>query len=63
MVSRAAHRVVTFDALGNGRSDRPPAPEAYAEREFAGDTLAVMDATGTERAVLVVAVAAAPSGA
>ena len=22
----AAHRVVTFDALGNGRSDRPPAP-------------------------------------
>src|ERR671916_535713 len=46
-------RVVTFDGRGNGRSDRPTAVEAYAEREFAADALAVMDATGTERAVLV----------
>src|SRR5436190_524742 len=28
-------RVVTFDGRGNGRSDRPPQPEAYAEKEFA----------------------------
>jgi pimeloyl-ACP methyl ester carboxylesterase len=50
----SAHcRVVTFDGRGNGRSDRPPGPEAYAEREFAADATAVMDATGTERAVLV----------
>jgi pimeloyl-ACP methyl ester carboxylesterase/predicted glycosyltransferase len=46
-------RVVTFDGRGNGKSDRPPEPEAYLEREFADDALAVMGATGTERAVLV----------
>jgi pimeloyl-ACP methyl ester carboxylesterase len=46
-------RVVTFDGRGNGRSDRPAAQEAYAEREFAADALAVMDATATERAVIV----------
>ena len=46
-------RVVTFDGRGNGRSDRPSEPIAYREEEFAEDALAVMDATGTERAVLV----------
>jgi pimeloyl-ACP methyl ester carboxylesterase/predicted glycosyltransferase len=46
-------RVVTFDGRGNGRSDRPDTVEAYAEREFAADALAVMDATATERAVIV----------
>jgi pimeloyl-ACP methyl ester carboxylesterase len=46
-------RVVTFDGRGNGRSDRPSGAEAYAIREFAADTLAVMDATATDRAVLV----------
>src|SRR3954449_316542 len=46
-------RVVTFDGRGNGKSDRPADPEAYAEEEFADDALAVLDATGTEQAVLV----------
>jgi pimeloyl-ACP methyl ester carboxylesterase/predicted glycosyltransferase len=46
-------RVVTCDPRGNGRSDRPLAPEAYAEEEYAADALAVLDATGTERAVVV----------
>ena len=46
-------RVVTFDGRGNGRSDSPSAPEAYATDEFMADALAVMDATGTERAWLV----------
>ena len=46
-------RVLTFDGRGNGRSDRPPEPDAYLEQEFAADALAVMDATATERAVLV----------
>ena len=46
-------RVLTFDGRGNGRTDRPHTVEAYAEREFAADALAVMDATGTERAVIV----------
>jgi pimeloyl-ACP methyl ester carboxylesterase/predicted glycosyltransferase len=46
------HRVVTFDGRGNGRSDRPAGAEAYRPAEFTADALAVMDATGTERAVL-----------
>jgi pimeloyl-ACP methyl ester carboxylesterase/predicted glycosyltransferase len=46
-------RVLAFDGRGNGRSDRPPEPDAYREEEFAADALAVMDATDTERAVLV----------
>ena len=44
-------RVVTFDGRGNGLSDRPES--GYGHREFAADTLAVMDATTTERATLV----------
>jgi pimeloyl-ACP methyl ester carboxylesterase/predicted glycosyltransferase len=44
-------RVLTFDGRGNGRSDRPE--RGYAQREFALDSLAVMDATATETAVLV----------
>jgi pimeloyl-ACP methyl ester carboxylesterase/predicted glycosyltransferase len=44
-------RVVTFDGRGNGRSDRPAA--GYEETEFAADALAVMDATGTDRATIV----------
>jgi pimeloyl-ACP methyl ester carboxylesterase/predicted glycosyltransferase len=46
-------RVVTFDGRGNGKSDRPPDAAAYDEREFAADALSVMDATETERAVIV----------
>src|SRR5437867_976233 len=46
-------RVITFDGRGNGRSDRPGGPEAYAEIEFAADALAVLDATATERALVV----------
>src|SRR5271170_24830 len=46
-------RVITFDGRGNGRSDRPAGAAAYHPDEFALDALAVMDATGTERASLV----------
>jgi len=46
-------RVLTFDPRGNGKSDRPRASEAYSEDEYAADALAVLDATGTERAFLV----------
>jgi pimeloyl-ACP methyl ester carboxylesterase/predicted glycosyltransferase len=45
--------VVTFDPRGNGRSDRPRDPALYARREYAGDALAVLDATGVERALVV----------
>src|SRR5690348_2778938 len=47
------YRVVAFDGRGNGRSDRPVGPERYSEDEYAADALAVLDATETERAVLV----------
>ena len=46
-------RVITFDGRGNGLSDRPTEPEAYAEAEFAADAIAVLDATGTESAFVV----------
>jgi pimeloyl-ACP methyl ester carboxylesterase/predicted glycosyltransferase len=46
-------RVVVFDPRGNGRSDRPKTPAAYAEREFAQDAIDILDATGTERAIVV----------
>lgn len=46
-------RVVVFDPRGNGRSCRPPDPADYSESEYAEDLRAVMDASGTERAVLV----------
>jgi len=46
-------RVLTMDGLGNGRSDRCRDARRYGAAEFARDCLAVMDATGTERAVMV----------
>jgi pimeloyl-ACP methyl ester carboxylesterase/predicted glycosyltransferase len=46
-------RVLSMDGLGNGRSDRCRDPRRYRAAEFARDFLAVMDATGTERAVMV----------
>jgi pimeloyl-ACP methyl ester carboxylesterase len=47
------YTVLTFDGRGSGRSDRPASPASYSAAEFAADALAVMDATETERAVLV----------
>jgi pimeloyl-ACP methyl ester carboxylesterase/predicted glycosyltransferase len=45
-------RVLTMDGLGNGRSDRCRDPRRYGADQFARDCLAVMDATGTQRAVM-----------
>ena len=36
------HRVVTFDAPGNGRSDRRQDPAAYDEHRMADDIFAVL---------------------
>ena len=44
-------RVVTWDAPGSGRSDRPEDPRHYGRD--VRDGLAVLDATGTERALMV----------
>jgi pimeloyl-ACP methyl ester carboxylesterase/predicted glycosyltransferase len=46
-------RVLSMDGLGNGRSDRCRDRRRYGAAEFARDCLAVMDATETERAVMV----------
>src|SRR3954454_5273740 len=46
------YRVVTVEGRGNGRADRPTDPAAYTFAEHAADVVAVMDATGTERAVV-----------
>jgi pimeloyl-ACP methyl ester carboxylesterase len=46
-------RVVTFDPRGNGRSDRPRDYDAYTRREVAEDAVAVLDAAGVERAIVV----------
>ncbi|MCU1592208.1 MAG: catD 5 [Frankiales bacterium] len=47
------HRVITMDGRGNGRSDRPRDPSAYAVSEYVADAVAVLDETGTDRAVVV----------
>jgi pimeloyl-ACP methyl ester carboxylesterase len=47
------HRVITADALGNGRSDRCADPAAHTEEALTGDILTVLDAVGVSRAVLV----------
>jgi pimeloyl-ACP methyl ester carboxylesterase len=46
-------RVVTYDGRGNGRSDRPTDVASYADDRLVEDRRAVMDATATDRAVLV----------
>ena len=45
-------RCITYDPRGNGKSDRPLAPEAYRLKDYVGDALAVMDATDTDKATL-----------
>ncbi len=47
------HRVITVAGRGNGRADRPRDPAAYLDREYVADAIAVLDATGTDRAVIV----------
>lgn len=47
------HRVIAWDARGNGRSDRPRDPAAHSDRSLAADLLGVLDASGTDSAVLV----------
>ncbi|MGA7983918.1 MAG: alpha/beta hydrolase, partial [Burkholderiales bacterium] len=46
-------RCVSYDPRGNGKSSRPDCDEAYAPDHYMGDALAVLDATGTEAAILI----------
>jgi pimeloyl-ACP methyl ester carboxylesterase len=45
-------RVLAIDPRGNGRSDRPKHAAAYSRAAHVHDVLAVLDATGTESAML-----------
>ena len=56
------YRVVTYDGPGNGRSDRPLDPAAYDHDRQVEYALAVLDATGTDRAVAGRAVHGLPTG-
>lgn len=46
-------RVVTSDARGNGRSDRPQRREAYSFDAYYADFVAVLDAAGVDRLAAV----------
>ena len=46
-------RVVTVEGRGNGTADRPATDAAYADEELVADAVAVMDAVGVDRAVVV----------
>src|SRR5260370_38757122 len=46
-------RCITYDARGNGKSDRPEAVEAYSLDNLVADALAVMDATAVDQAIIV----------
>jgi pimeloyl-ACP methyl ester carboxylesterase/predicted glycosyltransferase len=46
-------QVITVEGRGNGRADRPGTAEAYRDREYVDDAIAVLDATGVDRAVVV----------
>ena len=48
----SSHRVLAVDPLGNGLSDKPHEPDAYGWPAVAADVVAVMDATGVDRATV-----------
>jgi len=47
------YRVITFDGLGNGASDRPVDPSYYGDLQFADDGRAVLEECGVERAAVI----------
>lgn len=48
-------RVITWDGVGNGRSDRPEQRERYTVHEHVADAVAVLAAADAERAVVLAA--------
>ena len=46
-------RCITYDARGNGKSDRPADVAAYSLDNYVADALAVMDATDAGHAILI----------
>ena len=46
-------QVITVEGRGTRRAYRPGTAEAYRDREYVDDAIAVLDATGVDRAVVV----------
>ncbi|MFM9139437.1 MAG: alpha/beta fold hydrolase [Solirubrobacterales bacterium] len=51
-LQRSGHRVISYDARGHGDSEPAPDPAAYEYSDLAADMLAVLEDTGTDRAVV-----------
>src|SRR5579875_2697566 len=51
-LERTGHRVLAYDARGHGASTPAPHPDAYTYADLGGDLVAVLEASGIERAVL-----------
>ena len=45
-------RCITWDPRGNGKSDRPVDPQAYRLKDYVDDTLAIMEETDTDKAIM-----------
>jgi pimeloyl-ACP methyl ester carboxylesterase len=45
--------VIAVEGRGNGRAGRPTTAEDYSDREYVDDAIAVLDAAGVDRAVVV----------
>ena len=46
------HKLILSDMRGHGQSDYPDDPRAYSEALTVGDMAAILDAVGTERAII-----------
>src|ERR1700677_4143843 len=46
-------RVIAVEGRGNGRAGRPAELDAYRDREYVDDAVAVLDAVGADRVVAV----------
>ena len=46
-------RCIAYDGRGNGKSDRPADVAAYSLDNYVADLISVLDATGTDKAVVV----------
>jgi pimeloyl-ACP methyl ester carboxylesterase len=51
-LAERGHRVVCFDLLGHGDSDRPPEMQNYGMSIFGAQAIALLDHLGVEKAVL-----------
>jgi pimeloyl-ACP methyl ester carboxylesterase/predicted glycosyltransferase len=46
-------RVITVEGRGNGKADRPANAGAYSDAEYVADAIAVLDAAGVDKAVII----------